>query len=254
MGQGCGAGGGCARVARDRCGHGADGVSERSGPEERTDDAVSGRAGLRCPASVTLGGAPVLVRSISRGPDESVALLGRAGRGSRRCCGSSPGCCPRCREVRWDGADLGDPGPSAAHRPGVPGRGALPAPRRGGQRRLRAGGRRVPAGERDARVAELLALVDLTGYEPRQVDSLSGGQAQRVALARALAPRPRLLLLDEPFGALDRELRDRLGEQVRNLLRALRIPALHVTHDRDEAARRRSGAADGPWSTGSRVS
>ncbi|MFM8775241.1 MAG: ATP-binding cassette domain-containing protein, partial [Actinomycetota bacterium] len=63
----------------------------------------------------------------------------------------------------------------------------------------------------------------------------SGGEAQRVALARALAPRPRLLLLDEPFGALDRDLRDRLGVDVRNLLHAQGIPAVHVTHDRVEA-------------------
>ena len=94
----------------------------------------------------------------------------------------------------------------------------------------------VRGGERAARVAELLSLVDLEGFGHREVDSLSGGQAQRVALARALAPRPRLLLLDEPFGALDRELRERLSVDVRNLLRALGIPALHVTHDEDEAA------------------
>ena len=94
----------------------------------------------------------------------------------------------------------------------------------------------VPASQRAAQVARLLALVDLDGYEDRHVDTLSGGQAQRVALARALAPRPRLLLLDEPFGALDRDLRERLGQEVRALLRAEGIPALHVTHDAVEAS------------------
>ena len=86
-----------------------------------------------------------------------------------------------------------------------------------------------------ARVAELLALVGLDGFGPRSVTNLSGGEAQRVALARALAPRPRLLLLDEPFGALDRDLRDRLAVDVRSLLHRLGTPALHVTHDLAEA-------------------
>ena len=90
------------------------------------------------------------------------------------------------------------------------------------------------AGDAAAR-ERLLALVDLDGYADRHVDTLSGGQAQRVALARALAPRPRLLLLDEPFGAQDRDLRERLGREVRALLRAEGIPALHVTHDAQEA-------------------
>ncbi|MFM9134016.1 MAG: ATP-binding cassette domain-containing protein, partial [bacterium] len=78
-------------------------------------------------------------------------------------------------------------------------------------------------------------VVGLAGYAPRPVATLSGGEAQRVALARALAPGPRLLLLDEPFGALDRELRDRLALDVRDLLRTLRTPAVHVTHDPEEA-------------------
>ena len=86
-----------------------------------------------------------------------------------------------------------------------------------------------------SRVEELLALVDLAGYASRPVSTLSGGEAQRVALARALAPAPRLLLLDEPFGALDRELRDRLAVDVRDLLHRLGTPAVHVTHDLTEA-------------------
>ena len=77
--------------------------------------------------------------------------------------------------------------------------------------------------------------MDLPGYASRPVSTLSGGEAQRVALARALAPTPRLLLLDEPFGALDRELRDRLAVDVRDLLHRLGTPAVHVTHDLTEA-------------------
>lgn len=88
---------------------------------------------------------------------------------------------------------------------------------------------------RHSRVRELLHLIGLPGFESRHVSTLSGGEAQRVALARALAPRPRLLLLDEPFGALDRDLRDRLALDVRALLEQEGTPALHVTHDRAEA-------------------
>ena len=86
-----------------------------------------------------------------------------------------------------------------------------------------------------AAVAELLALVGLPGFERRRVATLSGGEAQRVALARALAPEPRLLLLDEPLGALDRDLHDRLAVEVRQLLQQLGITAVHVTHDPEEA-------------------
>ena len=93
----------------------------------------------------------------------------------------------------------------------------------------------IAASERHRRVAELLDLVGLTGFGDRDVATLSGGEAQRVALARALAPTPRLLLLDEPLGSLDRRLRDRLVDELPGLLRELGIAALHVTHDHDEA-------------------
>jgi thiamine transport system ATP-binding protein len=85
------------------------------------------------------------------------------------------------------------------------------------------------------RVAELLALVDLEGYDRRAVTTLSGGEQQRVALARALAARPRLLLLDEPFGALDRPLRERLAADVRRITRQLGLTVVAVTHDHREA-------------------
>ena len=93
----------------------------------------------------------------------------------------------------------------------------------------------LPAAERDRRVAEVLALVDLTGSERRYPHELSGGQQQRVALARAMAPSPRLLLLDEPFSNLDVDLRERLAHEVRGILKAAGATALFVTHDQFEA-------------------
>jgi thiamine transport system ATP-binding protein len=85
------------------------------------------------------------------------------------------------------------------------------------------------------RVDELLDLVGLAGYGPRAVNELSGGEAQRVALARALAPEPRLLLLDEPFASLDTGLRQRLVEDVSDLVRRLGLTVVAVTHSPDEA-------------------
>jgi len=93
----------------------------------------------------------------------------------------------------------------------------------------------LPRAKRQARVAEVLALVGLAGQEGRFPHELSGGQQQRVALARALAPKPRLLLLDEPFSNLDVDLRERLAYEVRGILKAANATALFVTHDQLEA-------------------
>jgi iron(III) transport system ATP-binding protein len=93
----------------------------------------------------------------------------------------------------------------------------------------------LPRAERDQRVAEVLKLVGLDGLQNRCPHELSGGQQQRVALARALAPKPRLLLLDEPFSNLDVDLRERLAHEVRAILKAAGATALFVTHDQLEA-------------------
>jgi ABC-type Fe3+/spermidine/putrescine transport system ATPase subunit len=87
----------------------------------------------------------------------------------------------------------------------------------------------------DARVAEMLTLVGLAGYEQRRVYDLSGGEQQRVALARSLAPGPRLLMLDEPLGSLDRALREELMNELRAILKRVGVTAIYVTHDQQEA-------------------
>jgi putative spermidine/putrescine transport system ATP-binding protein len=93
----------------------------------------------------------------------------------------------------------------------------------------------LPRAEIDRRVDEVLALCQLGEYADRSIDALSGGQRQRVALARAVAPRPRVLLLDEPLSALDAALREQLRDELAGLLRQLSITAVFVTHDQAEA-------------------
>jgi thiamine transport system ATP-binding protein len=92
-----------------------------------------------------------------------------------------------------------------------------------------------PPQRREARVAEVLELVGLPGFQRRAVGELSGGERQRVALARTLAPEPRVLMLDEPLGALDRSLRERLVLELRALFDRLDLTVVHVTHDQGEA-------------------
>lgn len=94
-----------------------------------------------------------------------------------------------------------------------------------------------PRAERKQRTRELLSAVGLEGLERRRPGQLSGGEAQRLALARALAVRPSLLLLDEPLGPLDAELRDQLLDLLERLRQEQGFACLHVTHDPDEAAR-----------------
>lgn len=94
---------------------------------------------------------------------------------------------------------------------------------------------KLPAEQQRSRVQEMLDMMRLTHLANRSIDQLSGGQRQRVALARAIAPRPRVLLLDEPLTALDAQLRDSLRMDINLLLRKLGITAVYVTHDQAEA-------------------
>jgi iron(III) transport system ATP-binding protein len=94
---------------------------------------------------------------------------------------------------------------------------------------------RLPPHERLRRVEECIETVGLGGHAHKHPHQLSGGQQQRVALARAIAPKPELLLLDEPFSNLDVELRERLGQELRDIIRRNRVTAVMVTHDQQEA-------------------
>jgi len=95
--------------------------------------------------------------------------------------------------------------------------------------------RGMPAADRAARVQEMLAMMRIEPLARRRIDQLSGGQRQRVALSRAIAPRPRVLLLDEPLTALDAKLREDLRLEIDRLLRSLGITTVYVTHDQAEA-------------------
>ncbi|HWP62034.1 MAG TPA: ABC transporter ATP-binding protein [Candidatus Binatia bacterium] len=95
--------------------------------------------------------------------------------------------------------------------------------------------RNVPRAEREARVADALRMVRLEGFERRRPSQLSGGQRQRVALARALVNRPRVLLLDEPLGALDQKLREEMQIELKTIQQQVGITFIYVTHDQEEA-------------------
>lgn len=175
--------------------------------------------------------------SLTVRPGETVCLLGASGSGKSTLLRIIAGLeMPERGQVRWQGQDL-------AH---------VPAHRRNFGLvfqdyalfphlnvfenvafALRLQG--LPNAEVTARVMDVLARVHMAGLARRRVTDLSGGEQQRVALARALAPNPRLLMFDEPLGALDRALRERLLSEIRALLRQTGVPALYVTHDQEEA-------------------
>ena len=94
---------------------------------------------------------------------------------------------------------------------------------------------KVPKDEMDRRVSDMLEIVNLSGYEKRSINSLSGGQQQRVAIARALVNNPRVLLLDEPLGALDLKLRKDMQTELKRIQQQMGITFIYVTHDQEEA-------------------
>jgi thiamine transport system ATP-binding protein len=171
-------------------------------------------------------------------PAEIVAVLGPSGSGKSTLLGTIAGVVPAMAgTILVDGVDV-TAAPIHERGVGLIFQEALLFPHLSVVDNIAYGLRRHGTGRQPARAraTELLEWVGLGGYGDRSVDELSGGQAQRVALARALAPQPAVLLLDEPFSALDQDLRQRLAADVSGMLREGGVSALHVTHDPGEAA------------------
>ncbi|MDG9720956.1 ABC transporter ATP-binding protein [Streptomyces sp. DH24] len=189
-------------------------------------------------ATVRLGGRPVLdAVGLDVAEHEIVCVLGPSGSGKSTLLRAVAGLQPlHAGRVLLDGRDqAGVP----AHRRGVglmfQDHQLFPQRDVGGNVAFGLRMHGAARAEQRARVAELLELVGLPGAGHRAVAALSGGEQQRVALARALAPRPRLLMLDEPLGQLDRSLRERLVVELRELFGRLGTTVLAVTHDQGEA-------------------
>jgi thiamine transport system ATP-binding protein len=171
------------------------------------------------------------------GAGETVAILGPSGCGKTTLLRAIAGLQPLdAGTVTWDGSDLAGV-PTHQRRFGLMFQEYALFPHRDVTGNVAFGLRMagVSRVERDRRVAEVLDLVGLGALRDRRVAQLSGGEQQRVALARALAVEPRLLMLDEPLGALDRPWRERLLGEFRELLDRTGLPAIYVTHDHEEA-------------------
>jgi thiamine transport system ATP-binding protein len=187
---------------------------------------------------VAFAGRTVLDRvSLEVAPGEIVAVLGPSGSGKSTLLRVVAGLHrPDSGRVRWAGRDLTDVPPHRRHI-GLVFQDEQLFPHLDVAANIGFGLRMAGAPRRSiaSRVEELLDLVGLTGFGRRRPASLSGGEAKRVALARSLAPRPAVLLLDEPLTGLDRDLHDHLAAETASLLRISGTTALLVTHDPEEA-------------------
>jgi thiamine transport system ATP-binding protein len=188
--------------------------------------------------SVMRDGLPVLQRvSLDVATGEIVALTGRSGSGKSTLLMAIAGLIPVSGgEITWNGSSLLNI-PTHLRGVGLVFQDRMLFPHLNVAKNVAFGLRNERSNTNiGLRVGALLEMVGLAGFEKRKVHTLSGGEAQRVALIRALAPRPRVLLLDEPMGALDPDIRSALTNDLRTVLRAEETTALHVTHDHDEAS------------------
>ena len=168
-------------------------------------------------------------------PGQITALLGPSGCGKSTLLRAIAGLeRPSDGDITWEGESVLDT-PTYQRGFGLMFQDGQLFPHRNVEGNIAYGLRHLPRDQRERRVAEVLAIVGLEGFASRSIESLSGGQAQRVALARALAPRPRLLLLDEPLSALDRTMRESLSVELREIITGEGITSIYVTHDQDEA-------------------
>ena len=187
--------------------------------------------------SVTAGGMTILRDvDLEVADGEVVAVLGPSGSGKSTLLRAIAGLAEVVSgDIRWDGRSiLGRP----THERGFGfmfQRYAL-FPHLDVARNVGFGLRMKKAGDIAGKVEDALNWVGLSGFGERKIDGLSGGERQRVALARTLAPDPRMVMLDEPLGALDRNLRERLLTEIRQILVGRNMTALVVTHDREEAS------------------
>ena len=187
---------------------------------------------------VVLGEKPVLQDvTLTVGTGESVAVLGPSGSGKSTLLRAVAGLVPvESGSITWDGQNMTA---VATHLRGFglmfQGYALFPHLDVFGNVGFGLRMANLPANEIRRRVAAALELVGLDGFDDRSITDLSGGEKQRVALARTLAPEPKMIMLDEPLGALDRALRERLMVDTRRILSDRGVTALVVTHDREEA-------------------
>jgi thiamine transport system ATP-binding protein len=166
---------------------------------------------------------------------EIVGVLGPSGSGKSTLLRAIAGLVePSNGSIRWDGHSL-DGVPPHRRGFGLMFQGYALFPHMTVAGNVAFGLRMAGHGDVDTEVEDALSRVGLAGFGPRRVESLSGGEQQRVALARTLVPEPRLVMLDEPLGALDRSLRQKLVVDTRAILEEREVTAIVVTHDREEA-------------------
>lgn len=185
--------------------------------------------------AVDLGGVQIL-RGVSMNvhDGETVAVLGPSGSGKSTLLRAIAGLIPLTSgQIMWDGSAIGEV-PTHLRDFGLMFQGYALFPHLDVAGNVGFGAHSKTG--RDDAISQALEWVGLPGFETRRIDDLSGGEKQRVALARTLTPNPRLVMLDEPLGALDRNLRERLVTDTRELLLQRAVTAIVVTHDRDEAA------------------